>query len=176
MVDICRNIEYWSITCRFAGSLLENLARKHSAKLHDLELKANDSNVYVAIQDKVTPSSVHIDRTILHTLNVYLALMHSDNFRCANRVYLLVVEIWEQLNVHLAATVSDPYFVTSCAQLLDDVILLMTMAALHPAFVFSQRVELFEILTKVQRIRHDVEIIVRLCSVFLLLWLSWNIY
>ncbi|CAJ0948012.1 unnamed protein product [Ranitomeya imitator] len=120
LLDLCNPLEL-----RFVGSCLEDLARKDCHYLRDYESRAN-SPAGPLLGDLGDPVS-------RSRLIVCLALLSSENRDVAGRLYRLLLPAmepepggWEE----------------------DE--LLLTMAALHPAFSFHQRVTLRE---RLQRLR-----------------------
>lgn len=142
---------------RFVGACVEDLARKHYAQLLDYEQKANDANLYHALcnLDSVTSSHAPIDQTVLYTLTVYVSVLRSDNARCANSIYSILRHMWERLNAKIESCNAAGSQLPIDGQLADDLVLLVTMATLHPAFEFSQRVELFRMLLHVREVLTD---------------------
>lgn len=117
---------------------------------------------------------------VQETLNVYLSLLHSGNTACASSIFRILLQIWERFQrqqqheqgvvphqssahgdialesdvghvddraVALTSPISDPE--------IEDVLLLFTMAAYHPAFVYNHRVQLDGIRANVKAARHD---------------------
>ncbi|KAM3927969.1 zinc finger CCHC domain-containing protein 2 isoform 1-T1 [Leptodactylus fuscus] len=126
LLDLCNPLEL-----RFLGSCLEDLARKDCHYLRDYESKANSlaGDILGDLGDPVARSR----------LIVYLALLSSENRDVAGRLYRLLLpameterllEGWEQDSEE-----REPR---------EELLLLSTMASLHPAFSFHQRVTLRE--------------------------------
>ena len=133
---------------RFLGSCLEDLARKDYAALRDYEVKANKLSEYSAVQSIVTS-----DGSLENRLNIYMSLLHSTNVVCANSLFHMLLQIFESVK-HIfsnESTCDDVRTVHLICQweVSENLLLLFTLAAYHPAFVFSQRLRLFEILSKV---------------------------
>ena len=125
---------------RFLGALVEDLARRNYHFLRESEIKANDHNEVKTlgnILDDVTRSK----------LNIYLALLHSTNTVCSNALYNILTCL-EPL--HHRTLLNLPNDVRM--RLAEEVLLLYTMAAHHPAFTFGQRQVLLEKLQSVQLI------------------------
>lgn len=119
MLHLCFPLEL-----RFLGSCIEELARKDYSYLRDAEIKANavsEIQLMRDIGDKVTRSK----------MIVTLALLASGNYECARFLYdLLNVDIMEMLEK-----------MKSCLdeKIADEFLLLLTMAANHPAFDFQMK-------------------------------------
>ncbi|XP_063779064.1 zinc finger CCHC domain-containing protein 2 isoform X3 [Pseudophryne corroboree] len=132
LLDLCNPLEL-----RFLGSCLEDLARKDCHYLRENETRANGlggeagSGLQQLLGDLCDP----ISRS---KLIIYLALLGSENREVAGRLYRLLLlpavgteglrGAWEQED-------RDPG---------EELLLLYTMASLHPAFSFHQRVTLRE--------------------------------
>ncbi|KAM4029179.1 zinc finger CCHC domain-containing protein 2 isoform 1-T1 [Anomaloglossus baeobatrachus] len=123
LLDLCNPLEL-----RFVGSCLEDLARKDCHYLRDYESRANSlaGPLLGDLGDPVTRSR----------LIVYLALLSSENRDVAGRLYRLLLPAMEP---ELGGWEQD-----------EEDELLLTMAALHPAFSFHQRVTLRE---RLERLR-----------------------
>ena len=141
LLQICLPLEI-----RFLGSCVEDLARRNYHFLREAEIKANDINeikTLLNLFDEVTRSK----------LNIYLALLHSGNTVCSNALYNTLTCI-EPLPVHKWTLSNLPN--NSKMRFVEEIVLLYTMGAHHPAFTFSQRQVLFEKLQAAQSIL-DVE-------------------
>ncbi|XP_075069052.1 zinc finger CCHC domain-containing protein 2 isoform X3 [Mixophyes fleayi] len=132
LLDLCNPLEL-----RFLGSCLEDLARKDCHYLRDYETRANGlgGEPGFGLQQLLGDLCDPVSRS---KLIVYLALLSSENRDVAGRLYRLLLlpaigtegllGIWEQEN-------REPR---------EELLLLFTMASLHPAFSFHQRVTLRE--------------------------------
>lgn len=125
---------------RYIGSIVEDLARKNYHYLREAEIRANDLNEIKTLVDM-------LDDFTRSKLNIYLTLLHSTNTVCSNVLYSTLICLeplhqWSMLN--LPNEVKE--------RLTEEVLLLYTMAARHPAFTFSQRQVLCEKLQTVQQI------------------------
>ncbi len=118
---------------RFIGSCVEDLARKNYLFLREAEIKANDVN-------EVRRLTNMLDEVTRSKLNVYLALLHSNNSLCSSLLFNTLTCV-EPLKEYKKSTASNQITLTRLA---EEVLLLYTMAAYHPAFSFSQRHALFE--------------------------------
>jgi hypothetical protein len=109
---------------RFLASCIEELARKDYDYLRDAEIKANTSQeiqLMHDITDKLTRSK----------MIVTLALLASNNFECARLLYdLLNIDINDLL---------DKMQLSLDEKIADEFLLLLTMAANHPAFDFQMK-------------------------------------
>ncbi len=142
VVVVCRRL-YWVTSCwicsRFIGALVEDLARKNYHVLREAEIKANDLATVRALTTNL------LDPVTRCQLNIYLALLHSTNVVCSNALFNTLTCL-EPL--HQCAALTLP----GSVRLREEILLLFTMAANHPAFTFSQRQVLLEKLMVVQRI------------------------
>lgn len=118
---------------RFIGSCVEDLARKNYLFLREAEIKANDVN-------EIRRLTNMLDEVTRSKLNVYLALLHSNNSLCSSLLFNTLTCV-EPLQEYKKSKTSNQITLTRLA---EEVLLLYTMAAYHPAFSFSQRHVLFE--------------------------------
>lgn len=169
LLDLCNPLEL-----RFLGSCLEDLARKDYHYLRDSEAKANGLSDPGPLADFREPA-------VRSRLIVYLALLGSENREAAGRLHRLLPQVDSVLKSLRAARAegsrgsaddepagedgdaeqdgsgpegggAEPRaggVLGSRAQ--EELLLLFTMASLHPAFSFHQRVTLREHL---ERLRH----------------------
>lgn len=145
MLHLCYPLEL-----RFLGSCIEELARKDYAYLKDAEHKANTPAEIqqmrdIGIADKVTRSK----------MIVTLALLASNNYECAKLLFeLLNVDINELLEKMLQAHPK----VIDC-KIADEFLLLLTMAANHPAFNFQMKSKMSQLCIGAERKLKTNEII-----------------
>ncbi|XP_044149059.1 zinc finger CCHC domain-containing protein 2 isoform X2 [Bufo gargarizans] len=113
LLDLCNPLEL-----RFLGSYLEDLARKDCHYLRDYESRANGlaGEMLGDLGDPIIRSR----------LIVFLALLSSENRDVAGRLYRALLAGWDEED-------REPG---------EELLLLFTMASLHPAFSFHQRVTL----------------------------------
>lgn len=125
MLHLCFPLEL-----RFLGSCIEELARKDYTYLRDAEIKANaafEIQLMRDITDKVTRSK----------MIVTLALLASSNHECARLIYdLLNVDILEML---------EKMKLSLDEKIADEFLLLLTMAANHPAFDFQMKTKMSQL-------------------------------
>jgi hypothetical protein len=116
------------------GSVVEDLGKKDYHYLRDAEIKANNP----AELTKLVNVNIKATRS---RLSVALALLHSYNTECSNVLFKILTSsssVMEQL-------LPEDHFA-------EEVLLLLTMAANHPAFTLDQRLTLCDILMKLQRL------------------------
>ncbi len=125
MLHLCFPLEL-----RFLGSCIEELARKDYSYLRDAEIKANNAfeiQLMRDISDKVTRSK----------MIVTLALLASSNYECARLIYDLlnvdIMDLLEKMKLSLDEKVADEF------------LLLLTMAANHPAFDFQMKTKMSQL-------------------------------
>ena len=133
------------IELRFIGSCLEDLARKDFIYLRDAEIKAND----IAEITKLTPDFMH--EGTRSRISLYLALLYSANNACSHTMFELLSCLEPSLKGE-SAQCTDPVDSTFA----EDVILILTMAANHPAFTFSQRQQLYKDLKTVETLLQEL--------------------
>uniref|UniRef100_A0A8C8SYZ6 Zinc finger CCHC-type containing 2 n=1 Tax=Pelusios castaneus TaxID=367368 RepID=A0A8C8SYZ6_9SAUR len=150
LLDLCNPLEL-----RFLGSCLEDLARKDYHCLRDAEAKANGLSEPGPLGDFREPAA-------RAKLIVYLALLGSENREAAGRLYGLLPRVDSVLQSCGAREEDGPEedvegpggkgrgeSLGFGAQ--EELLLLFTMASLHPAFSFHQRVTLREHLERLRR-------------------------
>ncbi|XP_025890336.1 zinc finger CCHC domain-containing protein 2 isoform X1 [Nothoprocta perdicaria] len=166
LLDLCNPLEL-----RFLGSCLEDLARKDYHCLRDSEAKANGLSDPGQLGDFRDPA-------VRSKLIVYLALLGSENREAAGRLHRLLPQVDSILQSCPArrgppddegageedvlvvmdgggssengqATLPATQGLGFGAQ--EELLLLFTMASLHPAFSFHQRVTLREHLERLRR-------------------------
>ncbi|XP_068252652.1 zinc finger CCHC domain-containing protein 2 isoform X4 [Nyctibius grandis] len=167
LLDLCNPLEL-----RFLGSCLEDLARKDYHCLRDSEAKANGLSDPGQLGDFRDPA-------VRSKLIVYLALLGSENREAAGRLHRLLPQVdsilqscparrpqagtaeeeagaEEDVMVVMDGAGENGQAGLPAAQGLgfgaqEELLLLFTMASLHPAFSFHQRVTLREHLERLRR-------------------------
>ncbi|XP_063256848.1 zinc finger CCHC domain-containing protein 2 isoform X3 [Prinia subflava] len=169
LLDLCNPLEL-----RFLGSCLEDLARKDYHCLRDSEAKANGLSDPGQLGDFRDPA-------VRSKLIVYLALLGSENREAAGRLHRLLPQVDSILQscpaarrapaeeeeeeeeeedgdvvVVMDGATENGQAGIPAAQGLgcgaqEELLLLFTMASLHPAFSFHQRVTLREHLERLRR-------------------------
>uniref|UniRef100_A0A8C3JFX2 Zinc finger CCHC-type containing 2 n=1 Tax=Calidris pygmaea TaxID=425635 RepID=A0A8C3JFX2_9CHAR len=169
LLDLCNPLEL-----RFLGSCLEDLARKDYHCLRDSEAKANGLSDPGQLGDFRDPA-------VRSKLIVYLALLGSENREAAGRLHRLLPQVdsilqscparrppagaaeeegaeeeEEEVVVVMDGAGENGQAGLPAAQGLgfgaqEELLLLFTMASLHPAFSFHQRVTLREHLERLRR-------------------------
>ncbi|XP_075777493.1 zinc finger CCHC domain-containing protein 2 isoform X3 [Pelodiscus sinensis] len=159
LLDLCNPLEL-----RFLGSCLEDLARKDYHCLRDAEAKANGLSDPGQLRDFRDPA-------VRSKLIVYLALLGSENREAAGRLHCLLPQVDSVLKSFGArlggeedGSEEDIDGHGENGQALsvesldlgaqEQLLLLFTMASLHPAFSFHQRVTLREHLERLRSTLH----------------------
>ncbi|XP_053570610.1 zinc finger CCHC domain-containing protein 2 isoform X2 [Bombina bombina] len=147
LLDLCNPLEL-----RFLGSYLEDLARKDCHYLRDFETRANGLSEEAAagLQQLLGNLSDSASRS---KLIIYLALLSPENREVASRMYrlLLLPTVgpggllggWDEEEDE-----REPREVEAAS---EELLLLFTMASLHPAFSFHQRVNMQEKLEELRK-------------------------
>ena len=161
---------------RFIGSCIEDLAKKDYTSLRDAEQRANDS-----LEIKRLSCDI-FNRNIRSKLNVYLSLLYSHNTKCSHPLFDILTHVYPALqkalsnnsgNVrsnqinHANATITNaadssrqPKQSSSRIdkEIVQDLQLLLTLAANHPAFEFNQKQTLCEHLQNLEILlrEHDL--------------------
>uniref|UniRef100_G3UKP8 Zinc finger CCHC-type containing 2 n=1 Tax=Loxodonta africana TaxID=9785 RepID=G3UKP8_LOXAF len=165
LLDLCNPLEL-----RFLGSCLEDLARKDYHYLRDSEAKANGLSDPGPLADFREPA-------VRSRLIVYLALLGSENREAAGRLHRLLPQVDSVLQSLRAARAegspvgaededgadaeqdgsgqegggAEPRAGGGLGlRAQEELLLLFTMASLHPAFSFHQRVTLREHLERLR--------------------------
>ncbi|CAH2284128.1 zinc finger CCHC domain-containing 2 isoform X1 [Pelobates cultripes] len=123
LLDLCNPLEL-----RFLGSCLEDLARKDCHYLRDCESRANGPSGEQLLGDLADPAA-------RARLIVYLALLNSENREVAGRLYRLLL-------LPAAGLEEEDRDPGEAEAAREELLLLFTMASLHPAFSFHQRLTL----------------------------------
>ncbi|KAM5158249.1 zinc finger CCHC domain-containing protein 2 [Mantella aurantiaca] len=144
LLDLCNPLEL-----RFLGSCLEDLARKDCHYLRDCESRANGLGGEPGPGLQQSLGDLR-DRTARSRLIVYLALLSSENREVAGRLYRLLLLPAMATERLLGGSEDGERKPAEMAAAREELLLLFTMASLHPAFSFHQRVTLRE---RVQQLR-----------------------
>ncbi|KAG8442481.1 hypothetical protein GDO86_011321 [Hymenochirus boettgeri] len=137
LLDLCNPLEL-----RFLGSCLEDLARKDCHYLRECENKANGLAGEPLLGDLCEP----ISRSKLIT---YLALLNSSSREVAGRLYRMLLPAVGIERVLGGWDTEEDGGDAAAAR--EELLLLFTMASLHPAFTFHQRVTLRERLDRLRK-------------------------
>lgn len=140
LLRLCQPLEL-----RFVGSCLEDLARKDYFNFREYELKSNDNSGYTTLMNTATTAE-----ELQTTLNIYVSLLHSTNTVCANSLFHVLEELYGRLQVTFSQGLSGNAH-SFGSENSADLLLLFIMAAHHPAFTFSQRKKISEILMSIKQ-------------------------
>lgn len=113
---------------RFLGTCIEELGKHDYQELRGAAITANDMD---KLSKDLSSSKGVLETSTRHRLTVYLSLLQSHNYRCANWLYCTVLRS-EPLDTLLGNVLKD-------ANLHTELLLLFTMALNHPAFTFDQK-------------------------------------
>ncbi|RVE50456.1 hypothetical protein evm_004881 [Chilo suppressalis] len=119
---------------RFIGTYLEELGKRDFQELRGAELRANNPTDLAA-----DIGGANTDSRTRRKMALYVSLLRSCNFACATTLYNAMVSL-EQSGL-LKGLYGD---------LLEEILLLYTMALHHPAFTFDQKSHFGEILDKLK--------------------------
>lgn len=119
---------------RFIGTYLEELGKRDFQELRGAELRANNPTDLAA-----DIGGANTDPRTRRKMALYVSLLRSCNFACATTLYNAMVSL-EQSGL-LKGLYGD---------LLEEILLLYTMALHHPAFTFDQKSHFGEILDKLK--------------------------
>lgn len=128
---------------RFIGTYLEELGKRDFQELRGAELRANNPTDLAA-----DVGGANADPRTRRKMALYVSLLRSCNFACATTLYNAMVSL-EQSGLLKGL----------CGDLLEEILLLYTMALHHPAFTFDQKSHFGDILEKLkiedQRIQYQ---------------------
>jgi hypothetical protein len=119
---------------RFIGTYLEELGKRDFQELRGAELRANNPTDLAA-----DIGGANTDSRTRRKMALYVSLLRSCNFACATTLYNAMVSL-EQSGL-LKGLYGD---------LLEEILLLYTMALHHPAFTFDQKSHFGDILEKLK--------------------------
>ncbi|KAM3964872.1 LOW QUALITY PROTEIN: uncharacterized protein ACR2FA_001272 [Aphomia sociella] len=119
---------------RFIGTYLEELGKRDFQELRGAELRANNPTDLAA-----DIGGANTDPRTRRKMALYVSLLRSCNFACATTLYNAMVSL-EQ-----SGLLKGLY-----GELLEEILLLYTMALHHPAFTFDQKSHFGEILEKLK--------------------------
>ncbi|XP_037712438.1 trithorax group protein osa [Drosophila subpulchrella] len=123
---------------RFLGTLLEEQGRCDSETLRGMELRANNPHELAADMvncQKGDPT----DRKIRRKMALYLALIRACNRNCVSEIYR-TLECWGECDF---GCINDQ-------DTLLELLLVYTMAAIHPVFSMEEQKKIFGILAKIK--------------------------
>ncbi|XP_041976498.1 cyclin-K [Aricia agestis] len=128
---------------RFIGTYLEELGKRDFQELRGAELRANNPTDLAA-----DIGGADTDSRTRRKMALYVSLLRSCNFACATTLYNAMV------NLEQSGLLKGLY-----GDLLEEILLLYTMALHHPAFTFDQKSHFGDILEKLkledQRIQYQ---------------------
>ncbi|XP_063358729.1 uncharacterized protein LOC134648178 [Cydia amplana] len=119
---------------RFIGTYLEELGKRDFQELRGAELRANNPSDLAA-----DIGGANTDPRTRRKMALYVSLLRSCNFACATTLYNAMVSL--EKSGLLKGLYGD---------LLEEILLLYTMALHHPAFTFDQKSHFGEILDKLK--------------------------
>ncbi|XP_013188885.1 ATP-dependent helicase brm isoform X2 [Amyelois transitella] len=119
---------------RFIGTYLEELGKRDFQELRGAELRANNPTDLAA-----DIGGANTDPRTRRKMALYVSLLRSCNFACATTLYNAMVSL--EHSGLLKGLYGD---------LLEEILLLYTMALHHPAFTFDQKSHFGEILEKLK--------------------------
>uniref|UniRef100_A0A1A9W033 CCHC-type domain-containing protein n=1 Tax=Glossina brevipalpis TaxID=37001 RepID=A0A1A9W033_9MUSC len=133
LLNICLPFEL-----RFLGTCLEELGRRDSQELRGMELRVNkpqDLATDINVCQKGEPTDMKVRRRVA----LCLALMRVCNRTCVNEIFR-ILESWGELDF---SSVTDK-------DILEELLLVYTMAANHPVFDFEQHMKAMQIFEKIK--------------------------
>lgn len=119
---------------RFFGTCLEDLGKQHFNQMKDFEVKANNP----AELSELLVQCIISDTRTRQKLALYICLIHSLNTTCSTYLYKTL----STLDIAQVASLSQK----TDEKLLEELLLIYTIAVNHPAFSFEQKATLGNIL------------------------------
>lgn len=123
---------------RYLGTCIEELGKHDYQELRGAAITANDMD---KLARELSSSKGVLETNTRHRLTIYLSLLHSHNYRCANWLYCTVFRN-EPLDTLVGNVLKDNN------NLHTELLLLFTMALNHPAFTFDQKSYFGEIIAR----------------------------
>lgn len=126
---------------RFLGTCLEDLGKRDFHDLRTTESGANNPS------ELSSPDLQCIsDKRARTKLALYISLLHSCNYACSNGYYKILANVEEVNNLIKCNAVSSAE-----DDVLEELLLIYTLALNHPAFTFDQKLFLGGVFTKLQQ-------------------------
>ena len=138
LLQLCSPLEL-----RFIGSCVEDLAKKDYIHLRELENESNDQ-----YQLRTCSDPDIFDERTRSRLNISISLLYSLNTVCAHVLF----EVLSQIEHQIIRDQECPDSRLLDPQIAEDVVLLFTMAANHPAFTFRERHDLYLMFKNVEKL------------------------
>lgn len=126
---------------RFLGTCLEDLGKRD---FHELRKHETGANNPLEISSKEL-SSIS-DQRARTKLALYISLLHSCNYACSNGYYKILNNVEEVSSLIKCNGVSS-----ADDDVLEELLLIYTIALNHPAFTFEQKMFLTEVFLKLQQ-------------------------
>lgn len=126
---------------RFLGTCLEDLGKRDFHDLRTAESGANNPSEFIS-----TDLQCITDKRARTKLALYISLLHSCNYACSNGYYKIIANVEEVNNLIKCNGVCS-----ADDEVLEELLLIYTLALNHPAFTFEQKLFLGEVFTKLQQ-------------------------
>lgn len=121
---------------RFLGTCLEHLGKRDFHELRQSENEANN------LSDLSSPELLCLSSQQVRTkLAVYVSLLHSCNYACSNSIYKILTK-----NEDIHTVLKN----CSDESVLDDLLLIYTLAINHPGFSYEQKLNLEKVYSQLQ--------------------------
>ena len=121
---------------RFLGTCLEHLGKRD---FHELRQSENEANSILELSSK--DLQCLSSQQVRTKLAVYVSLLYSCNYTCTNAVYKILSKN-EDVQTILKSSTDE--------SLLDDLLLIYTLALNHPGFSYEQKLNLEKIYRQLQ--------------------------
>lgn len=121
---------------RFLGTCLEHLGKRD---FHELRQSENEANSLT--ESSLSELQCLSSQQVRTKLAAYVSLLYSCNYTCSNSIYKILTKN-EDISSVLKASSDD--------SVLDDLLLIYTLAINHPGFSFDQKVNLEKIFSQLQ--------------------------
>ena len=144
LLQICLPQELW-----FLGACIEDRGRKDASQL--LLEEEKKSNSITEYENMSIAESDFFDSVFLKRMITHLSLLKSSNSKCADRLFTFIVKIHKKL----ISSGNELKILNDISK--DDLLLLFTLSAFHPAFIFKQRLFLSSILIDFKRVINELK-------------------
>ncbi|XP_034936814.1 sialidase-like isoform X2 [Chelonus insularis] len=139
-IDVMNVLLNMCLPCevRYLGTCIEDRGKRDYNDLRDAEHHANTVSDLTDLMNLGV-----IDKKTRRRLVLYMALLHGSNYKCATVLHKGLANLDIQEIISLIGTSQDE-------QLLEELLLLYTMALNHPAFNYEQKSAFSNIYLKLQ--------------------------
>lgn len=124
---------------RFLGTCIEEQGKHDYQELRGAAITANDME---KLAKELSTSKGVLETCTRHRLTIYLSLLQSHNYNCANWIYCTLLR-----NESMDTFIRNGNFLKD-VNLHTELLLLFTLALNHPAFTFEQKTYFGEVISQ----------------------------